>query len=89
MASMEDVTQAAIEAGFVESKCVHPDGSDHLVYDYPRRLKGGGETAFWRLHINPKKKPVQTYIFGVDTPSQRVSFKNAIDFVQRVGRMGL
>lgn len=41
-------------------------------------------TRSWRIHTDMSKVPHVTYIGGTDTPEQRVSLKNAIDFAQRV-----
>jgi hypothetical protein len=83
MASYSQFCEEALAAGFVGTDCVHPDHDQHRVFDYPRPLGNGTTGRHWRVHINLSGRTV-VYIGGHDTPQQRVSFKNAIDFVHRV-----
>lgn len=85
MASIQQLKTAAAEAGFVPSFCIHASARNHLVLDFPEGFKGGSE-PFWRVHTDLSKVPHVTHITGTDTDSQRVSLKNAIDFMQRVAR---
>lgn len=86
MATMNQFLQAAQGAGFVRNTCVHDNHEQHVVRDYPEALKGETSKPLWRVHIDISRRPVVAYIGGSDTPQQRVSLKNAIDFVQRVAR---
>ncbi len=84
MASMEQLILKASEVGFVQTECVHEDKDSHSVFDFPRPLGNGTIGAFWRVHINSSSDRRVTHIEGTDTPLQRVSLKNAIDFMGRV-----
>lgn len=83
MASINQMMEAAEAAGFVRTECVH-DSPQHIVYDYPAPFQDRQVTPFWRVHTDMGKAPHVTYIGGTDTEDQRVSLKNAIDFMQRV-----
>lgn len=85
MASVNQMMEAAEDAGFVRVECVH-DTPNHIVYDYPEPFTDGQVTMSWRVHTDMAKVPHVTYIGGTDTPEHRVSLINAIDFVQRVAR---
>jgi hypothetical protein len=86
MASVNQMIEAAEAAGFVRAECVHKT-SRHVVLDYPEALtKAGRSGPFWRIHTDMAKVPHVTLISGTDTPDQRVSLKNAIDFAQSVAR---
>jgi hypothetical protein len=83
MASLNQMIDAAEAAGFVRAECVH--GPQHVVLDYPEALTDKGRSGpFWRIHTDLDKHV--TLISGTDTPDQRVSLKNAIDFAERVAR---
>ena len=84
MASINQMINAAEAAGFVRVECVHDD-PQHVVLDYPEPFVGGPD-PFWRIHCDASKNPHVTLITGTDTPDQRVSLKNAIDFAERVAR---
>jgi hypothetical protein len=86
MASIQQLKAAAAEAGFVPVTCVHKSAGHHLVFDYPVEFKNGQNGPHWRVHTDLAKVPRATHIIGTDTDSQRVSLKNAIDFMQRVAR---
>lgn len=86
MASINQFTDAAEKAGFVRTECVHEPRTYHIVFDYPKPLGNGTTEPFWRVHVNGAKVPHVTHISGTDTPEQRVSLKNAIDFMDRVTR---
>lgn len=83
MASVNQMIDAAEAAGFVRTECVH-DTPQHVVFDYPEPFQDRQVTKFWRVHTDMSKVPHVTYIGGTDTPDQRVSLVNAIDFMQRV-----
>lgn len=83
MASINQMIEAAEAAGFVRAECAHGTPL-HVVLDYPEALEDSGPGPFWRIHTDMAKNPHVTYISGTDTPDQRVSLKNAIDFAQRV-----
>lgn len=83
MASVNQMIEAAEVAGFVRAECAH-NTPNHVVLDYPEALVGSRSGPFWRIHTDMSKTPHQTLISGTDTPDQRVSLKNAIDFAQRV-----
>lgn len=83
MASISQMIEAAEAAGFVRTECVHKS-PNHIVLDYPKPFEDRQVTRFWRIHTDAGKVPHVTYIGGTDTPDQRVSLKNAIDFARRV-----
>lgn len=83
MASVNQMIEAAEAAGFVRTECVH-NTPNHVVLDYPEALVDSRSGPFWRIHTDMSKVPHQTLISGTDTPDQRVSLKNAIDFARRV-----
>jgi hypothetical protein len=84
MATVEQVIEEAERCGFVATECVHEDSSGHLTFDYPRPLGNGISRRFWRVHINNNKTPRSVYIASPDDGNQRVSLKNAIDFMRTV-----
>lgn len=86
MASINQMIEAGEAAGFVRTECVHGT-PHHVVLDYPEALGNGATGPFWRVHTDMSKVPHVTLISGTDTPDQRVSLVNAIDFMQRVARM--
>jgi predicted phosphohydrolase len=86
MASLKMLDAAAAQAGFVHADCVHEAARTHLVYDYPDVFRDGSAGPFWRVHTDMARVPHVTHITGTDTPEQRVSLVNAIDFMQRVAR---
>jgi hypothetical protein len=83
MASIQQVMAAAEEADWERTNCAH-ESPDHIVYDYPPDRKDDDSAPFWRVHINADQGRHVTYIIGSDTTSQRVSLKNALDFIERV-----
>jgi hypothetical protein len=84
MASINQMIEAAEAAGFVRAVCAHGT-PNHIVLDYPEALTEAGRSGpFWRIHTDASKTPHATLISGSDTPDQRVSLKNAIDFAQQV-----
>lgn len=85
MASIDQMIEAGEAAGFVRAECVHRS-PHHVVLDYPEALTGPRFGPFWRVHTDMSKVPHVTLISGTDTPDQRVSLVNAIDFMQRVVR---
>lgn len=85
MASVNQMIEAAEAAGFIRTVCTH-DTPNHVVIDYPEPLGNGTAGPFWRVHTDMSKVPHVTLISGTDTPDQRVSLVNAIDFMQRVAR---
>lgn len=85
MSSVNQMIEAAEAAGFVRTECVH-DTPLHVVLDYSEPLQDGQVTPLWRIHTDMTGVPHVTYIQGQDTPEQRVSLKNAIDFAQRIAR---
>jgi hypothetical protein len=84
MASINQMIDAAEAAGFERAECAHDD-PQHVVLDYPEALTDNGRSGpFWRIHCDTSRRPHVTRISGTDTPDQRVSLKNAIDFAERV-----
>lgn len=84
MASVNQFLQAAQAAGFVRTTCPHKEADRHIVRDYPAALVDGQTTPHWRVHVDISGPVNVTYIVGSDTPQQRVSLKNAINFMRRV-----
>jgi hypothetical protein len=83
VSSINQMIEAAEAAGFERAECVHDD-PQHVVLDYPEALMDHRSGPFWRIHCDASRRPHVTLISGTDTPDQRVSLKNAIDFAERV-----
>lgn len=84
MSSINQMIDAAEAAGFERAECAHKI-ANHIVLDYPEALTDKGRSGpFWRIHCDAAKVPHVTMISGTDTPDQRVSLRNAIDFARRV-----
>ena len=89
MSSIQLLEEAALATGFVRTVCVHKNNSTHIVYDYPEplgRLVSTITSPSWRVHTDMERRQRRTHIVGHDTDEQRVSLKNAVDFMQRVSR---
>jgi hypothetical protein len=86
MSSIQLLEETALATGFVRTTCVHKNNGTHIVYDYPVPLRNGTTEPSWRVHTDMERRQRRTYIVGHDTDEQKVSLKNAVDFMQRVSR---
>lgn len=86
MASINQMIEAAEDAGFVRTECVHPyrGGNPHIVLDYPKPLVEGQTTPVWRIHTDTNKVPHVTYVSGPRNQQRRVSLIAAIMWARKV-----
>lgn len=86
MANIDQVIEAAEEAGWVQAECIHNEtpGTRHLALDYPRALGNGTIGSFWRIHIDLNKVPRIAYTGGTGVPDGRASLTKAIEFARQI-----
>lgn len=87
MSSILMLKEAAEALGFSRIPCpLHPQNSEHVVYERTAVIQGRSREVFWRVHTDMDLRHRRTHINGSDTPRQLVSMRNAMDFMRKASQ---